>query len=406
MRILFAPYGTRGDVQPLIPLAMALRARGYQIRFVVPANSVAWVSGLGFSCESNGVDVEAEVRAIESDVWAMRRHVRRMGDEIMPRLFDSVSRAAADTELLVSSGVPLVAPSVAESRGIPNVYAMFCPAALPNRESPPPVFERQTLPRWVNRTLWRMLGPVGDLVLRTPINRGRARLGLPPTPSPMAALMGVPILVAADPDLAPLAAGAPATARQTGPWIFRDPSVLEPRVEAFLREGPPPVYVGFGSMVARKSLGLAQLVIQAARSVGCRLIVAGGWASLDVGLAGLDGVLAIPEAPHDQLFSRVAAAVHHGGAGTTTAAARAGIPQVIVPHILDQFYWARRVELLELGPEALPVARVTADALATRMAAVLNEARFRDHARALGLRAADRDGVPAAVQYLERVLKH
>jgi vancomycin aglycone glucosyltransferase len=404
VRILFAPYGTRGDVQPLIPLAMALLTRGHEIRFVVPANSVAWVSALGFPCQSNGVDVEVEVQAIASDVSAMRRHVRHMGDEIIPRLFDSVSRAAVDADLLVSSGVPLVAPSVAESRGIPNVYALFCPAALPNRESPPPIVERQTLPGWVNRLLWRVAPRLGDLVLRTPINRGRARLGLPPTRSPMAGLMGASMLVAADPELAPLAAGAPATVLRTDPWVFRDPSVLEPRVERFLRAGPPPIYVGFGSMVASTSLGLAQLAVQAARSVGCRLIVAGGWASLDAGLGGLDGVLAISESPHDRLFPRVSAAVHHGGAGTTTAAARAGIPQVVVPHILDQYYWARRVEILALGPPALPLGRFTVDALVTRMAAVHNERLFRDRARDLGSRAAHRDGVPAAVRYLEDLL--
>ena len=98
-------------------------------------------------------------------------------------------------------------------------------------------------------------------------------------------------------------------------------------------------------------------------------------------------MLAISEAPHDALFPRVAAAVHHGGAGTTTAAARAGIPQVIVPHVLDQFYWARRVELLGLGPESLPLGEVSADALAARMAAALTESKFGDRAREFGLRA-------------------
>jgi vancomycin aglycone glucosyltransferase len=404
VRILFAPYGTRGDVQPLIPLALALEARGHQIRFVVPANSVQWVRALGFDCESNGVDVEAEVRSIESDASAMRRHIRRVADEIIPLLFDSVARAAADADLLLSSGVPLVAPSVAECRGIPNVYALFCPAALPNSESPPPIVQRQTFPRWVNAALWRAMPLLGDFLLRPAINRGRAGLGLPPTRSPMTSLMSARMLVAADPELAPLAAGAPATSLQTDPWILRDASLLEPRVEMFVRAGPPPVYVGFGSMVAKESLQLGHCAVQAARSIGCRLIVAGGWASLDAGLADSDEVLAISEAPHGALFPMVAAAVHHGGAGTTTAAARAGIPQIIVPHVLDQFYWARRVELLGLGPPSLPVGEVSADALATRMAAVLNESRFGDRARELGSRAAHRDGVPAAVQYLERLV--
>ena len=145
---------------------------------------------------------------------------------------------------------------------------------------------------------------------------------------------------------------------------------------AFIQAGPAPIYVGFGSMIAKRSLALGQRVVQAARSIGCRLIVAGGWASLDAGLAESDSVLTIAEAPHDSLFPLVAAAVHHGGAGTTTAAARAGIPQVIVPHVLDQYYWARRVELLGLGPASLPLDGVSVGALAARMAAVVEKRRL------------------------------
>jgi vancomycin aglycone glucosyltransferase len=404
VRILFAPYGTRGDIQPLIALAVALQARSHSVRFLVPSNSVQWVRARGFACESNGVDVEAEVRSIESDTSAMRRYVRRMGDEIVPLLFDAVSRAAVDADLLVSSGVSLVEQSVAEARGILHVFALFCPAALPNSDGPPPVFQRQRFPRWVNAALWPVMFRLGDFSLGPAINRGRATLGLPVVRRPMTRVMTTRILVAADPDLAPLAAGAPPNAVQTDPWILRDPGGLDPRVEAFVRAGPPPIYVGFGSMVAKRSLRLGQRIVQAAASIGCRLIVAGGWASLDAGLADSERVLAISDAPHDKLFPHVAAAVHHGGAGTTTAAAQAGIPQIVVPHVLDQFYWARRVELLGLGPRSLPLNQVSDDALATRMAAVLNDSTFRDRARDLGLRASRRDGVPAAVEYLEHLL--
>ena len=401
MRILFAPYGTRGDVQPLIPLAQALEARGHRIRFVAPANSVAWVRERGFACASNGVDVEAEVRAIESDPATMLRHVRRWGDEFMPRLFESVSRAASDADLLLSSGVPLVAPSVAEARGIPNVYALFCPAALPNSDGPPPILRRQTFPPWVNRALWCAMPLAGNFLLRPAINRGRATLGLQPTRRPMTDLMSVRMLLAADPELAPLVSRTPPESLQTGPWILRAAGVLEPRLAAFIQAGPAPIYVGFGSMIAKQSLALGQRVVQAARSIGCRLIVAGGWASLDAGVTESGSVLTIAEAPHDSLFPLVAAAVHHGGAGTTTAAARAGIPQVVVPHVLDQYYWARRVELLGLGPASLPLDAVSVGALAARMTAVV-EKRFADRARELGKRASLRDGIPAAVAYLER----
>ena len=403
VRILFAPYGTRGDVQPLIPLARALAARRHQIRFVVPANAVAWVRARGFECESNGVDVEAEVRAIASSGWGMRRRLRHVKAEIIPRVFDSVARAAAGVDLLVSSGVPFATSSVSEARGIPHVYTMLCPAVLPNTEGPPPLVKRQTLPRFINALLWRAMPVLGDLVLGPALNAGRAGLGLPPARRPTKSLMSTRMLVAADPDLAPLRVELRADSLRTDAWVFRDATALDARIASFIRSGPPPIYVGFGSMVATPSVDLARCAVGAARLTGHRLIVSGGWASLDRGLSESDAILPISEAPHDALFPLMAAAVHHGGAGTTTAAARAGIPQVIVPHVLDQFYWARRVEVLGLGPEALPVDAVSAGALAARVEAAAGEPAYAARARALASRMARRDGVPAAVQYLERL---
>lgn len=403
MRILFAPHGTRGDIQPLIALARALEGRGHRIAFVAPQNAVGWIQARGFACETNGVDVEAQVRAIASSMSRMRGHLRKIGDELLPRLFQSVARAAAAADVLVSSGIPLSAASVAEARGIPHVYALFCPAALPNIEGPPPVVKRQTLPRWMNALLWSVLPLVGDLALRPALNKGRATLDLAPTRRPSRNLGNSRMLVAADPELAPIAGGLPTRGLATDPWIFHDTNALDARVESFVRAGAPPIYVGFGSMVANPTFDLGQCIMRAARLAGRRLIVAGGWAAIDRGLPESGDMLAIAEAPHDQLFPLVAAAVHHGGAGTTTAAVRAGIPQVIVPHVLDQFYWGRRVELLGLGPRALPVNGLSAEALAGRIAAALDDPAFSDRAKALGTRAARRDGVAAAVDYLERL---
>jgi UDP:flavonoid glycosyltransferase YjiC (YdhE family) len=109
--------------------------------------------------------------------------------------------------------------------------------------------------------------------------------------------------------------------------------------------------------------------------------------------------------PHEAVLPRVALAVHHGGAGTTTAAARAGVPQVILPHILDQYYWAHRVERLGLGPRSLPVELVTADVLTARIDLALNDARIRARAAALGPVIAARNGVVAAADHLERLYR-
>jgi vancomycin aglycone glucosyltransferase len=258
------------------------------------------------------------------------------------------------------------------------------------------------LPHGINAVLWRAMLFLGDIALRPAIDRGRVGLGLAPARRPLTDFMRARMILAADPELAPLTARMPAASLQADPWILRDPAPLDPRVQAFVDAGPPPIYVGFGSMVATASLNLGQCVVQAARLAGRRLVVAGGWAALDRSVSASDDVLAISEAPHEKLFPLMGAVVHHGGAGTTTAAARAGTPQVIVPHMLDQFYWARRVDVLGLGPRSLPISAVTVDALAGRIAAATGEAAFHARAREFGSRAIRRDGVPAAVQYLER----
>jgi UDP:flavonoid glycosyltransferase YjiC (YdhE family) len=137
------------------------------------------------------------------------------------------------------------------------------------------------------------------------------------------------------------------------------------------------------------------------RAVGRRAVIAGGWAALHAHIEEADDVLVVDNVPHSLIFPKVAAALHHGGAGTTTAAARAGVPQVLLPHILDQYYWAHRVEVLGLGPQALSVERVTADALSDRINRAINDPLIRERVSRLGPLVAARNGVTAAVDRLE-----
>jgi UDP:flavonoid glycosyltransferase YjiC (YdhE family) len=167
---------------------------------------------------------------------------------------------------------------------------------------------------------------------------------------------------------------------------------------------PSPIYVGFGSMVAAGAEDLIGQAIAAARAVGRGALISAGWAGLDRYVAQADDILTVGSIPHRAVFPRVAAIVHHGGAGTTTAAAAAGVPQVILPHLLDQFYWAHRIGRLGLGPRALPVSLITADILADRLDIALNDASIRKRAAALGPVVAARNGAHAAVDYLERLV--
>jgi vancomycin aglycone glucosyltransferase len=166
--------------------------------------------------------------------------------------------------------------------------------------------------------------------------------------------------LAADPVLGPAPGGAELQIVQTGAWLLPDPSPLPAPLERFLADGEPPVYIGFGSMraVERGS----QMLVEAARALGLRSILSQGWGNLLPIDAGTD-CLSIGDVSHERLFPRVAAVVHHGGARTTTAAARAGKPQVIVPYGHDQDYWAYRVQQLGVGTSGPTIESLTADGL-------------------------------------------
>jgi vancomycin aglycone glucosyltransferase len=402
MRILLAPHGTRGDVQPIVALAVALRARGHVVLLTVPANFVSWIRGYGFDTESDGIDVEALLRSSGNDLQSLSWQMRYLS-HTTPLLFEPVARASEGCELIVGAGLQFAAASVAQWRGVPYAHAVFCPCAMPNSAVPPPNVHRQTLPRWINRLVWTAGGPIADLALRGHINRGRATLGLATLNSPISQILKGRVILASDRDLGPMPDDAPARTVSTDAWVFDEPGTLDARVEAFLQQGPAPVYIGFGSMVAPRVAELVAQAVAAVRAIGRGAIIAGGWASLDRHIREADDVLTIDNVPHSLIFPRVAAAVHHGGAGTTTAAARAGAPQVLLPHILDQYYWAHRVEALGLGPRALPVELVTADVLSDRISRAVSDPLIRERVNRLAPVVAARNGVTTAVEHLEAI---
>jgi vancomycin aglycone glucosyltransferase len=400
MRILLAPHGTRGDVQPIVALAMGLRARGHVVRLVVPSNFVTWIRSYGFDTQSDSINVEALLRSAGADLQSLSWQMRYLSINT-PLLFEPVARASESCELIVGAGLQFAAASVAEWRQVPYAHVVFCPCATPNSVTPPPNVHSQRLPRWLNRLLWQAGGPTADLALRGHINRGRAALGLKAQRRPISQLLQERTILAADRDLAPLPGDAPRSVVSTDAWVLEDSATLDSRIENFLHQGPAPVYIGFGSMVAPRVPRLVAHAVAAVRAVGRRTIIGGGWAGLDRHIEIADDVLTIDNAPHALIFPRVAAAVHHGGAGTTTAAARAGVPQVLLPHILDQYYWAHRVEVLGLGPRALPIGRVTVEALRDRIRSAIGDPLIRERVNTLAPDIAARNGVTAAVEQLE-----
>jgi UDP:flavonoid glycosyltransferase YjiC (YdhE family) len=400
MRILLVSHGTRGDVQPIVALGLALKARGHLVQVVAPANFVTWVRSYGLDIQSDGIDVEDLLRSSGTGLQTLRWQMKYLSDTT-PRLFEPVARASEGCELIICAGIQFAAASVAQWRKVPYAHALFCPCVMPSSATPPPNVHKQTLPHWINKLLWQVGGPLADLALRGVINRGRATLGLGALDNPISQILKGRTILAADRDLAPLPEDAPAGALSTDAWVLDEAGTLDDRVDAFLQRGSAPVYIGFGSMIAPRAPELIVQTLAAVRAVGRRAVIAGGWAALEAHVQEADDVITIDNVPHSLIFPKVAAAIHHGGAGTTTAAARAGVPQVLLPHLLDQYYWAHRIELLGLGPRGLPIERVTIAALCERISRGVSDPSIRDRANKLGPLVAARNGVTDAVEKIE-----
>jgi sterol 3beta-glucosyltransferase len=213
----------------------------------------------------------------------------------------------------------------------------------------------------------------------------------------------VPVLYAFSPHVVPVPPDWPATTVVTGYWFLDRPATWQPprALVDFLEAGPPPVYVGFGSMTAADPAALTRLVIEALRQAGLRGVLAAGWGGLQSG--ALPGhVFALEAAPHDWLFPRMAAVVHHGGAGTTAAGLRAGRPTIICPFFGDQAFWGERVFALGAGPRPMAQKSLTAERLADALRQAVGEPGYGQRAEALGQRLQAERGVERAVELVSQ----
>ncbi|SEP05318.1 glycosyltransferase [Amycolatopsis saalfeldensis] len=346
MRVLLSTYGSRGDVEPLLALAVQLRALGADVRVCAPPDFEGLLAGAGVTL----VPVGPSARELTKLAPPPSSLPERAAGVIAAQ-FSAIPAAAGDCDAMVATGMlPAAAGalSVAEMVGIPSVYVSFQKLVLPSPDHAPLAYPGRPFPPGVrdNRVLWELDALSVDALFGEALNGCRARNGLPPVDHVRDYVIGARPWLAADPVLDPWPSASDLAVVQTGAWFQPDDRPLPADLEAFLDAGAPPVYVGFGSMPMHSAENLPRVVVESVRAQGRRAIVSHGWADLS---PDADDCFVLGEANHQALFPRVAAVVHHGGAGTTSTATRSGTPQVVVPQLADQPYWARRVADLGIG---------------------------------------------------------
>ncbi|MFC7263924.1 glycosyltransferase [Streptomyces lutosisoli] len=350
MRVLLTTWGSRGDVEPLAGLAVALRELGAEARVCAPPDEefAALLARAGVPLVPLGPTVHSVVAGPKPPT---AEDAFRLAPELVAARFDTLTAAAEGCDALLATGLmPAGARDVAEKLGIHYVLACFHIAGLPSRHFRPGTRPGKPSPQDEadNRVLWEQDAQRVNVLYGEALNSHRAAIGLPPVDSVRDhVLTGRPWL-AADATLCPSQGMTDLDLVQTGAWILPDDRPLPEELEAFLDAGAPPVYVGFGSMAAHAPKDIARVAIEASRAQGRRVLLARGWADL-APIDDADDCFVVGEVNQQALFRRVAVVVHHGGAGTTTTAARAGTPQVVIPRIADQPYWAGRVAELGIG---------------------------------------------------------
>lgn len=417
MQIVIFTVGTEGDVRPLVALGVGLQQAGHRVRIATDPQCADLVL-------EHGLDF-APLRGDFQD-W-MRNDKKAMSKALSPLALASAARrrlksmaatwpaqglrATQDADLLIGNGMVFhLAAALGEYLGLPVVETQLVPT-LPSHQPPllPLPEWARSLPGPINVALghatqmfiWHILRPAYNEVVRPALRLAPYPWLGPYTYRPRSHLR----LFAYSPTLVEPPADLPSNVRVTGPWQLQEGSTWQPPagLTHFLNDGPPPVYIGFGSMIGPDGGRFTDLVLQAVRKTGKRLVLAAGWGGLRSDDDNEDGrIFRIERAPHDWLFPKMALAVHHGGAGTTTAAARAGIASVVVPFFGDQPFWGQRLEKLGVAPPPLDRERLTVDALASAIMSADSDD-MRRNAVALGERMRAEEGIALAIAAIENL---
>jgi hypothetical protein len=364
------------------------------------------------------VDIEEVMRTDLGQEWVDRGHrplaqlrlMQRLFDGFGPRLIRDAWEASQDADAVMSSFTSdTYALAIGEKLDIPVISMPLQPTmiatrdgrAIPNAPLPARV---SRVNEWFGRIViepfpWRIYG--------RHVNAFREEIGLATQSSRQntAARRRMTVIHGVSRHVMPRPADWPANFHVGGYWFLDEGSGWQPpnQLTDFLERARPPVCIGFGSMTGRDPAGTTRLLVEAIRRCGERAVLLAGWAGITP--AELPAaVLLLPSAPHGWLYQRMAAVVHHGGAGTTAAGLVAGVPNVIVPHMVDQPYWGRRVRALGVGPDPLPRHRLTAAALAEAIKEAVADAAMRRRAAALAARLQAEDGLGAAVDVVKRIV--
>ena len=419
MKITIIAPGSRGDVQPYVALGKGLKDAGHTLRILTSQDFQGLVTDYGLEFFNLGGNMQAVAQDMQGllergNFLKILSSMGKSAQSLVIQASKSGLAACQGSDLIIAGlGGFFVGLALAEKLDLPFVQAYYYPFT-PTREFPnavvplPPV----RLPAWANRLshrlaqqmLWQNYRSADNLARRQILNMAPASFW-----GPFASLerQKQTILYGYSPQVLPPPTDWGDFIHVTGYWFLEPPAGWEPPLDLldFLQSGPPPVYIGFGSMGSSKPEETTDLIVQALARTGQRGVISSGWGGLrkeDLP----DTVFMIGPIPFGWLFPRMAAVVHHGGAGTTSMGLWAGVPSIVTPFMGDQPFWAQRVYDLGVGPKPIPRRHLTIDRLAESIHVAVSDTTMREKAARLGERIRAENGIARAVEIIEQSSGH
>jgi sterol 3beta-glucosyltransferase len=406
--------GSRGDVEPYLALGKGLKKAGHYVRMISHQNFDSLISSHGLENWAIEGNVQKIVQSAEMSEQIEKGNFLSVLS-LMKKTAEAQATGAIKTgvnacqgmdAVLAGVGGLFIAVPLAEKFNIPLLQAYYIPFT-PTCEFPSFLFPK--LPQWlggsVNRFSYHIMRQMMWQGFRSTDKLIRKQLDLPASsfwgPYKRLQSQKSPVIYGYSPSIIPPAPDWDANTNVTGFWFLDEPSDWKPQQDLldFIEAGSPPIYIGFGSMSSRNPENTANLVLSALSETKQRAIMLSGWNGLRKNNLP-SSVFMVDSVPFSWLFPKMAAIVHHGGAGTTHYGVRAGVPSIVVPFFADQPFWGHRIKMLGIGPEPIPRKKITAKKLAKAIDMVLTDGAMRNRAAELGQRIQEENGTELAVELI------
>ena len=396
--IILPSIGSRGDIQPYISLASALQNSGYQVKVATHPcmRELVEFYEVPFVPVGPDIDIGLEAAAMRNRSFhfmiGMIR-VMKFSFAVLEKIHGDLLEECRQADLIVVSHTA-AGSMEADKLGLPQVSVTLHPQAIPTSDPEASLS---------NKLLGSLAGWGMSFFMSRPLDKIRRQVGLPPM-GPEGITSNLLNLIPVSPHVIEPGRHWEERHKMTGYWFSEPPGEWEPseELQQFLDMGEPPVVINLGAMAldGKDMLEAATISLEALKKTGLRAIIQ-GWDAVMSKLDLPDQVLHVGPVPHTYLLPKASCFVHHGGFGSTAAALQAGIPAVVIPHIIDQFIWGNRVHELGVGPKPIPRSKLNTENMAAAFKEIVANRDMRENAEKLGTLIRSENGLENAVNYIE-----